>query len=105
MSSNKKRKNIHNKTVKNIKNIKKCKPDKRDIEKYCHTYANTFSTFEEEYEKTLNKNLIKANKDVEKELIKMFSIPFTPGHIRPQDDYYTYINYQWLEKKHEELKK
>jgi len=117
----KKTKNIHNKTIKNLKkkiknnrynknnkkntNTQKCKPSKEDIIKYCDTNANTFSTFEEEYEKTLNKDLVKANKDVQKELIKMFSIPFTPGNIRPQDDYYTYINYQWLEKKHKELKK
>ena len=102
MPSNKKRRNLHNKT---IKNIKKCKPSKKDIKKYCNTYANTFSTFEEEYEKGLGKNLIKATENVDKKLIKMFNIPFTPGNIRPQDDYYTYINYQWLEKKHEELKK
>ena len=57
MSTNKKRKNIHNKTIKNIKTIKK----------YCDTHANTFNTFEEEYEKTLSKNLIEADKDVEKE--------------------------------------
>jgi hypothetical protein len=89
MSSNKKRKKFHNKTVKNVKNVIKCKPDENDIKKYCNIHANTYSTFEEEYEKKLGKNLTEANKDVEKELIEMFRIPFTPGHIRPQDDYYT----------------
>ena len=102
------KKNLHNKTKKNRpknNNSKKNKPKLSEVQKYCHTYANTFSTFEEKYEKTLDKNLIKENRNVEQELIKMFNIPFTPGHIRPQDDYYTYINYQWLEKKHKELKK
>ena len=95
MPSNKKRTTINNKTMKNIRNMKK----------YCDAHSNTFSTFEEEYEKKLKKNLIKTNKDIKKELVEMFSIPFTPGHIRLQDDYYTYINYQWLKNKHEELKK
>lgn len=102
-----KKKNKHNKTLKNLKKKKNntCKPTIQQIQKYCDTNANTFSTFEEEYEKTLNKNLNKANHDIEKELINLFKIPFTPGHITPQDDYYTYINYQWLEKQHEKLKK
>lgn len=90
-----KKKNVHNKTKKNITNI----------EKYCATHANTFSSFEEKFEKTLSRDLVKVDKNVEKELIKMFKIPFTPGHIKPQDDYYTYINYQWIEKKHKELQK
>lgn len=90
-----KKRNKHNKTKKNIK----------DIKKFCATNANTFSSFEENFEKSLSKDLIKADRNIEQELIKMFSIPFTPGHIKPQDDYYTYINYQWIEKKHKELKK
>jgi len=104
MQSHKNKNNNHNKTLKKIKK-KQCKPTIQQIKKYCDTNANTFSTFEEEYEKTLDKNLNKANHDIEKELINLFKIPFTPGHITPQDDYYTYINYQWLEKQHEKLKK
>jgi putative endopeptidase len=34
----------------------------------------------------------------------MFKTPFTPTKYTPQSDYYTYINYEWLENKNKELK-
>ena len=37
-------------------------------------------------------------------MIRMFKTPFTPSKITAQDDYYTYINYQWLTKTSAELK-
>ena len=44
------------------------------------------------------------NIDTEKQLVHMFKTPFTPSKYKPQDDYYTYINYQWLEKTKKQLK-
>lgn len=35
----------------------------------------------------------------------MFKTPFTPSKYTPKNDYYTYINYQWMAKKSEEIKK
>jgi putative endopeptidase len=43
--------------------------------------------------------------DTEKQLIKMFKTPFTPTKYRSQDDYYTYINYQWLETTKKQIQK
>lgn len=43
--------------------------------------------------------------DTEKQLIKMFKTPFTPLKHKPQDDYYTYINYQWLEETSKKIQK
>ena len=83
---------------------KKYRPTQQDLKVYCRTHANTFNRFEEDYEKTLKTDLKQHEKNVEKELIKMFKTPFTPSKYRPQDDYYTYINYQWLSEKSKELK-
>ena len=77
---------------------KKCRPSQKELQVYCQTHANTFNQFEPEYEKK-HKNFKKHESDVEKELIKLFKTPFTPSKIKPQDDYYTYINYQWLDEK------
>jgi len=94
----KKNKMYHNQT-------RKCRPSQKELKVYCREHANTFSRFEEQYELSFKDNLKKHFKDTEKELIKLFKTPFTPTKYRLQDDYYTYINYQWLSNKNEELKK
>ena len=58
-----------------------------------------FTSFEDTYKNKFD------NVDTEKELVKMFKTPFTPTKYKPQDDYYTYINYQWLEKTKKQLQK
>jgi putative endopeptidase len=82
----------------------KCRPSQKALKVICKTHANTFNQFEEEYEKDFNVSLEKHHKSVEQELIKMFKTPFTPSKYKPQDDYYTYINYQWLSDTTKELK-
>ena len=42
--------------------------------------------------------------DTERELVKLFKTPFTPTKYKAQNDYYTYINYQWISEKTQELK-
>jgi putative endopeptidase len=84
-------------------NTKKCRPSQKELKVYCHEHANTFNQFEKEYEKTFNESLKKHHQDVEKELIQLFKTPFTPTKYRAQDDYYTYINYQWISDKTKEL--
>jgi putative endopeptidase len=84
---------------------KKCKPTQSELKVYCKKDANTFNQFEEEYEKTFKVSLTKQYNDFERELIKLFKTPFTPTKYKPTNDYYTYINYQWLDKKTQELKK
>lgn len=89
---------------KTLKNRKKCFSNSNAVANYCKQHANSFNRFEDEYEETLKKNPDKYNKNVEKELITLFKTPFTPTKHRSQDDYYTYINYQWLNKTTEEIK-
>jgi len=100
-----------NKIVKRTK-TKKCKhkirnPTSREIQAYCPNQAGLFSfkRFEEDYEKGFKTGLRQSNKNVEKELIKMFNIPYAPTKINEKSDYYSYINYQWLEKKTVQLSK
>jgi hypothetical protein len=50
------------------------------------------------------KGLWKDDIDVQKELVKILKTRFTPSSYTPQNDYYTYINYQWMAKKSDELK-
>ena len=83
---------------------KKCRPSQKELKVYCQEHANTFNQFEEEYEKNFKVSIEKHHQNVEQELIKLFKTPFTPTKYRAQDDYYTYINYQWLAKTTKELK-
>jgi putative endopeptidase len=83
---------------------KKCRPNQKELKVYCREHANTFNQFEKTYEKTFKTNLAQHQKGVERNLIKLFKTPFTPLTYRAQDDYYTYINYQWISEKTKELK-
>ena len=91
-----------NKTNLNV--TKKCRPNQKQLKVYCREYANTFNQFEKDYEEKFKNNLTKHHESGEKELIKLFKTPFTPTKYKPQDDYYTYINYQWLSDKTKEIK-
>jgi putative endopeptidase len=91
-----------NKTSTNF--TKKCRPTQNELKYLCKKHANTYNQFEEEYEKNFKMSLEEHHQGIEKELIKLFKTPFTPTKYRAQDDYYTYINYQWLSDKTKELK-
>jgi putative endopeptidase len=88
----------HNKT-------KKCKPTQNELQVYCRESANTFNQFEYQYEKDFPERVKPGKNSVQKELIKIFKTPFTPSRYTTRNDYYTYINYQWMAKKSKELEK
>jgi putative endopeptidase len=97
------------KTVKKInisgKKTRKCKPSKSEIKVLCQKSANTFNRFEDKFERSHQYHLIKNHKNIEKELAKLLNKPFTPSKIKQKDDYYTYINYKWIETQSENIKK
>ena len=70
----------------------------------CEEHANTFNKFEEQYEKTFKESLKKQHQNAETELIKLFKTPFTPTKYTSKNDYYTYINYEWISNKTKEIK-
>lgn len=85
----------HLKTRRNLK--------KQDVLKNSKTKKNKsgliFTSFEDKHQDKFD------DIDTEKQLVKLFKTPFTPTKHKPQDDYYTYINYQWLEATKQKLKK
>jgi putative endopeptidase len=71
--------------------------------KQCVYSGVALNSFEKDYEKILRKKGLHT-KDIEHQLIKLFKTPFSPEKIKPENDYYSYINYSWLEEKSKELK-
>jgi len=82
-----------NRTIKNIQSLNKYECDESPLKK-----------FEEDYEKKFEYGLIKENTNIQKKLIKLFNTSFSPKEITSKNDYYTYINYQWLEEKQKEIR-
>ena len=81
------------------------KMTKTEMQVVCKNSANTFNRFEDDFEKSIRFNLAKSNKNIEKDLIRLFRKPFSPKSITPQDDYYNYVNFQWIETQSEMIKK
>jgi predicted metalloendopeptidase len=54
--------------------------------------------FEEKFEKTLSKDLVKSNEKIKNEFVKKLLSNFSPAHLKPNEDFYDYINYKWLQK-------
>ena len=84
---------------------RKQKHFKKNLHIFCRESANTFNQFEKDYEHKFADRLKFGKNSVQKELIKMFKTPFTPSRYTTRDDYYTYINYQWMAEKSKELEK
>ena len=54
-------------------------------------------SFEENFSNSLPKgNLKKSSENQKKEFVKELLSKFAPNSIKPEDDFYDYINYQWL---------
>ena len=51
--------------------------------------------FEEKYQKEFKTN--KVYNLMKEQFVKLLQSNFSPSHIKPQNDYYSYINYTWLE--------
>ena len=104
-----KKKNKNNEKYEgNISNIDKIKVDDKVG---CITVKNSFEENFKNYFKNKKRNKLKKNtkyNTIGKELISAFKKPIAPKHINPKDDFYTYVNYDWLkenETKHKKMKK
>ena len=78
------------------KNTTKRMSKSKDLVVIPTNLSYTFGSFEKEYEKKLKTYKNKSN-SIQQELIKLFNKPFTPSKISPRNDFYTYINYSWLQ--------
>ena len=102
---------MKNKTRKNKKENKSSHHDNRGdikIEKLiikddagCITVNNSFEDNFKNYlknETTAESRLKKKSVSIGKELIRAFDKPLAPKSVSPKDDFYTYVNYEWLQK-------
>ena len=96
-------------STKRVRTSSKCtktrKMTKAEMQVVCKKSANTFNRFEDDFEKTIKNSLNKYNANIERDLIRLFRKPFSPKSITPQDDYYNYVNFQWIETQSENIKK
>ena len=59
--------------------------------------TTSYKSFEREHEKSALYVPQKSNTDVDTALVKTIKASFSPSKITPQSDYYTYINFIWLD--------
>ena len=84
-------KKYENKTMKN-RNIKKSYLSKLIKKTVC---KSNIKPFEREYEK-INKTIDERNKNINDTLVKLLRKKTVPKGILPNNDFYTYINYEWI---------
>ena len=54
-------------------------------------------SFEDDFSKTLPKGQLKKSSELQKkQFVKQLFSKFAPHSIKPEDDFYDYINYNWL---------
>jgi len=85
MGLTKKKKSVKKITQKNIKKIE------------CSIQMNNqYNTFQDKFSDEIKKKMISKNRSLEKEAIFDFKQATNLKGIRPQDDYYSYINDRWI---------
>lgn len=62
-------------------------------DKICFSGTGVYTAFEKKYGES-HPNNVRSN--VENALVKMFKEPEGPKYLKPQNDFYTFINYAWL---------
>jgi predicted metalloendopeptidase len=89
-----------NKTLKKIKNIKnKTKKNKISLFEKQKEHPNTYKSFEENIETLFKENKIditSASYNLEKEVLKELKKAVSFTQIKPNNDFYSYINERWL---------
>ena len=101
MVSNLTKKNNSNKNNKNVTkkliNVKKITPSQKAI--ICKNSANTYHTFEDKVEKLFKDkkiNIISTTFNLEKQILADLKKAISPTGIKPNQDYYSFINERWM---------
>ena len=92
---------MRTKRSRHIKNKNKTQKQKqidknKELRLICKNKTSSIESFEKDFEKGLGQNLTKENNIIQRELIHLFKVPFSPSKYTPRNDYYTYINYEWI---------
>ncbi len=69
------------------------------ISELCNKSANTYTTFEDKVEEVFKKNkidIVDTSFDLEKEIIKNLKLAVNPAGVKPNNDFYSYINDRWI---------
>ena len=100
-NKNKNIKNNQNKTKKKKVEITKAStiltPEQQAI--VCKNSANTYETFEDKVEEIFKKNkvnILSTSYNLEKQIISELKKAVSPSNIKPNQDFYSYINDRWL---------
>jgi len=56
-----------------------------------------FTSIEKKYKQKFKSAIARSYKKMNKALLHAFKIPFSPSDFTPQSDFYTYINYRWIQ--------
>lgn len=56
-----------------------------------------YQNIETRYSDKYKKNTLKTYNQTRRALVRAFNIPFSPSTITPQSDFYSYINYRWIQ--------
>jgi predicted metalloendopeptidase len=80
-----------------LKMVKMLTPTQRDY--VCKESANTYDTFEDKVEELFKKNkmnIVSTSYNLEKQIVSDLKKAVNPKNIRPNEDFYSYINDRWI---------
>ena len=96
------------KKIKEIKNKTRKRKDNSSTSLYltpqqqaivCKKSANTYNTFEDKIEELFKKNkmdVVSTSFNLEKQIVSELKQAVNPTGVKPNDDFYSYINDRWI---------
>ena len=94
--TNKTKKNKKNK-LKMVEKVAELTPEQRAI--VCKKSANTYDTFEDKVEEAFKQNkinILATSYNLERQIIQNLQKAVNPTNVKPNEDYYSYINDRWI---------
>lgn len=88
----------HKKYTVNKKNIANKTQKRRTTKETCSTEFVGLKLLNDDFEKEWVKSAKQSNAQIKVEFIKQLMTKFAPDNVRPNQDFYDYINYNWLKK-------
>ena len=82
------------KKTRNINKSDSANKTRKNVHAIC---SQRFLGIETKFTKRFQKSIDQTYKNVHNSLLHAFSIPFSPSQYTPQSDYYTYVNYRWIQ--------
>ena len=97
--TNKTKKNKKNKKnkLKMVEKVAELTPEQRAI--VCKKSANTYDTFEDKVEEAFKQNkinILATSYNLERQIIQNLQKAVNPKNVKPNEDYYSYINDRWI---------